>query len=186
MASGRERKTRSRRWKAGSENMFTGLADPALWVAVAFFGFIAIIIYKKVPAMIGQSLDERGERINQEIEQARKLRDEAEEVLTQYQLKLRDAEKEAANIVEMAEREARALAAETEEKLTLALERRTRQAEEKIRRAKMQAIGEVRSVASEISVKAVEKLVHENGPGPGHNDMVMQAINAIPESFSRQ
>jgi F-type H+-transporting ATPase subunit b len=166
--------------------MFTGLTDPSLWVAVAFFGFVAILLYKKVPAMIGQSLDQRAERISREMEQARALREEAEDVLARYQIKLREAEKEASAIIEMAEKEARALARETEEKLTLELERRTRQAEEKINRVKLQAINEVRSMASDVSIAAAGEFIRQNGPGKADDDLISQVIDAIPETFSRK
>ena len=89
------------------------LMTPEFWVAVAFFGFVGLLIYYRVPAMIGKALDDRAEAIRQELDEARRLREEAQELLADYQRKTREAEEEAKAIVEQARREAEALSAET-------------------------------------------------------------------------
>mgnify|MGYP001350309184 CR=1 FL=1 len=84
--------------------------NPAFWVGVSFFGFVGLLIYYKVPGMLGKALDERADRIRQELDEARRLREEAQALLADYQKKRAAAEDEAKAIVEQARREADALA----------------------------------------------------------------------------
>ncbi len=70
--------------------------DATFWATVALVIFLGIMIYVKVPGMITKSLDDRADRIRDELEQARRLREEAQELLAEYQRKRKEAEKEAA------------------------------------------------------------------------------------------
>lgn len=83
-------------------------AEPETWVAVAFLLFVALLLYLKAPAKIAAMLDERSARIAKELAEARKLREEAQALLAEYQGKRAEAEKTAAQIVEQARREAEA------------------------------------------------------------------------------
>jgi F-type H+-transporting ATPase subunit b len=83
--------------------------DSTFWAFIALLLFIALIVYLKVPGMIGRSLDERAENIKKELEEARTLREEAQQLLAEYHRKRKEAEKEAGDIVAAAEREAKAL-----------------------------------------------------------------------------
>ncbi len=132
---------------------------PEFWVAVAFVGFIALLVYYKVPGMITKALDERADAIRTELDEARRLREEAQQLLADYQRKSREAEQEAASIVAQAKREAEALATETRKGLAETLERRTKLAEEKIARAEAQALGEVRSAAVDSAISAAERIL---------------------------
>ena len=111
-------------------------SDPVFWVMIAFFAFFALLVYYKVPGTVGKVLDARAEAIRHELDEARRLRDEAQSLLNDYQRKSRQAEEEAKSIIEQARRESEALAAETRKSLTESVERRTRLADEKIARAK--------------------------------------------------
>ena len=135
------------------------LENPSFWVAVAFFGFVALMLYYKVPAMICKSLDDRADRIRAELDEARRLREEAQALLADYQKKREAAEEEAKAIVEQARREADSLAAETRKSLIETLERRTKLAEDKIARAEAQALADVRSVAVDAAIAAAERIL---------------------------
>ena len=89
------------------------LAMAEFWVAVAFVVFLAILVYYKVPALIAKALDDRAEAIRKELDEARRLREEAQNLLADYQKKHRNVGQEAEAIVEQARREAEALAQET-------------------------------------------------------------------------
>jgi len=162
--------------------MFTGLTDPALWVAVAFFAFAGFLIYKQVPAQAVSALDQRADKIRQELEQAASLREEAEQLLASALQEKREAEKMRKEIIALAEKEAKNLAIETEEKLSQEIKRRTAQTEERINRAKLQAINEIRETASTIAIRAAENLVRKQGADDDR--MIEQAIAAIPATFS--
>ena len=119
--------------------------DPLFWVLVAFVAFLALLLYYKVPAIVAKALDDRADAIRKELDEARKLREEAQSLLSDYQRKAREAETEAQSIIEQAKIEAEALAADSRKALVESLERRSKIAEEKIARAESQAVSEVRS-----------------------------------------
>ena len=95
--------------------------DPAaaeFWVLVTFLIFMGIVFYLGVPALIAKALDKRAEEIKTELDEARRLREEAQQLLADYQRKAREAEEEAKVIVEQAKHEAEALATETKKSLS--------------------------------------------------------------------
>ncbi|PTE09585.1 F0F1 ATP synthase subunit B [Mesorhizobium helmanticense] len=130
-----------------------------LWATVALVIFLAIAIYIKVPGLIAKSLDARAAKISAELEDARRLREEAQQLLGQYQKKRKEAEQEAADIVAAAKREADMLAAEAHKKTEDYVARRTALAEQKIGQAEREAIGEVRASAVDIAVEAARALL---------------------------
>lgn len=132
---------------------------PEFWVAASFVGFILLLIYFKVPSKVAELLDKRAEAIRAELDEARRLREEAQAILADYQRKQKDAEKEAEQIISLAKTEAEALATETRAKLEESLERRTRLAEDKIARAEQQALDDVRNAAIEVAVTAAEQII---------------------------
>jgi F-type H+-transporting ATPase subunit b len=131
------------------------------WVAVAFFIFVGIMIYMKVPGMVTKALDDRAETIRTDLDAARKLREEAQDLLADYQAKQRQAETEAQQIIDDARREAEALKAEGDKALQESLARRARIAEEKIARAEAQAVAEVHAIAVEAATAAAERIVKD-------------------------
>lgn len=154
-------------------------ANPEFWVAVAFFCFVGLMIYYGVPALIGGALDKRAERIRNELDEARRLRAEAQELLADYQRKARAAEDEAKAIIEQAKKEAEAIGAETRLSLKDQLERRTRLAEEKIARAEAQAIAEVRSAAIEKATAVAEKVLGATLAGERQSALVDESIRDL-------
>jgi F-type H+-transporting ATPase subunit b len=154
-------------------------ADPVFWVMIAFFAFIALLIYYKVPGMVGKSLDERAEAIRHELDEARRLRDEAQSLLNDYQRKSRQAEEEAKSILEQAKREGEALAAETRRTLSESVERRTKLAEEKIARAEAQALAEVRASAVDGAISAAEKILKARASGQTASTLIESSIRDL-------
>lgn len=130
-----------------------------LWATVALVIFLGIAIYIKVPGMIAKALDARADKISSELEEARRLREEAQQLLGQYQRKRKEAEQEAAAIVAAAKREADMLAAEAHKKTEDYVARRTALAEQKIGQAEREAIREVRASAVDIAVEAARALL---------------------------
>jgi F-type H+-transporting ATPase subunit b len=149
------------------------------WVAVAFIAFVLILLYYKVPRLIAKSLDDRAESIRKELDEARRLREEAQNLLADYQARHRNVGDEAKAIVEQARHEADAFALESREALKGTLERRTRLAEEKIARAEAQAVDEVRAAAVEMAVTAAERILREKAQGPGGAALIDQGIRDL-------
>ena len=139
--------------------------NPEYWVLVAFLIFVGLLWRAGVPGMIGKSLDGRSQAIRNELDAARRLREEAQALLAEYQKKQRDAETEAKAIVDAAKREAEAMAAETVKTLTEQLQRRTKLAEDKIARAEAQAISEVRATAVDGALAASAKILAAKSVG---------------------
>lgn len=152
------------------------LATPEFWVLVSFILFIGLLVYLKVPAKVAAMLDERAARIARELDEARRLREEAQGLLAEYQRKRRDAEKEAEAIIAQAREEAEAFAVETRQRLSEMLERRVRIAEEKIAQAEVQAVKEVRSAAADLAVAAATRLIAEEVQGETADRLVEASI----------
>jgi F-type H+-transporting ATPase subunit b len=133
--------------------------DATFWALVALVIFIGIIAYMKVPGMIGKSLDDRADRIRAELDEARRLREEAQQLLAEYQRKRTDAEKEAGDIVAAAKREADLLLAEAHTRTEEYVARRAALAELKIGQAEREAVNEVRASAVDIAVEAARALL---------------------------
>jgi F-type H+-transporting ATPase subunit b len=155
------------------------LMKAEFWVGVSFFGFVGLLLWYNVPALIGKALDERADRIRQELDEARRLREEAQELLADYQRKREAAEEEAKAIVEQARREADALTSETRKGLIESLERRSKIAEEKIARAEAQALAEVRSVAVDTAVAAAERVLASKVSAQAGAPLVDQSIRGL-------
>ena len=149
------------------------------WVAVAFVLFIGLGIYLKVPAMLAKLLDERADKIGKELAEAKKLREEAQALLAEYQKKRAEAEKDAANIVAQAKLEAESYSVETRKKLAETIERRTKQAAQKIAQAEAAAIKEVRTTATEAAIAAASKLVGEAVQGTKGVKLIDESIAAV-------
>jgi F-type H+-transporting ATPase subunit b len=155
------------------------LQTAEFWVAVAFFVFIGILLYYRVPGIMNRMLDERAEDIRRELDSARRLRDEAQQLLADYRKKQSQADEEARAILELAQCEAESLAKETRESLADTVERRTRLAEDKIARAEAQAVAEVRSAAVDVAVAAAERIVRDKTAGPAGTELIDKAITEL-------
>jgi F-type H+-transporting ATPase subunit b len=155
------------------------LASPELWVLVSFVLFLALLVYYKIPDKVVKALDNRADRIRTELEEARRLREEAQSILADYQRKRRDAEKEAEDIIAMARREAQFYAEESRKALNESLQRRVRLAEEKISRAEEQAVQDIRSQSADAAVAAAETIVARELKGDSAGDLVTKGIREV-------
>ena len=150
-------------------------SDPEFWVAVAFVIFMAVLL-KAAWGKITAGLDARAERIKTEIDEARRLREEAQALLATYQRKQREAMAEADDIVAAARDEATRLKAEAAKALEDTVTRRTQQAMDKIARAEAQALQDVRNAAADVAVAAAEKLIQSNLDSQKAQALVDQTI----------
>lgn len=160
------------------------LSTPEFWVAASFVGFVLLILYFKVPGQVAAALDKRAEEIRAELDQAKKLHEEARAMLAEYERKQRDAEKEAHSIVEQAQQEAEALAAETRENLKVTLERRARIAEDKIARAEEQALNEVRASAVSVAIAAAEQIIDKKMTPAASKKLVDESIKSLKSKLN--
>ena len=156
------------------------LRDPEFWVAVAAVIFIAVVWKPARKALIG-SLDERAARIRGELDEARRLRDEAEQLLAQYRRQQQQAEAEALAIITRAEEEARRVAAQAARDLDQALARRQTLAEERIAQAEAKVLGEIRAVAVDVAVGAAREVITAQLDERRGATLLDAAIAALPQ-----
>jgi F-type H+-transporting ATPase subunit b len=155
------------------------LHEAEFWVLLGFLVFLGLMGYVGVHKKITQSLDERANRIRAELDEARKLREEAAQLLADYQRKRHEAEGEAAGIIEGAKAEAERMATEAKAKVEEFVERRTKMAETKIAQAEAQAAAEVRGAAAEAAVAAAEKILAQEAKGKLADDLVAKGIEDV-------
>lgn len=153
--------------------------DATFFALVALIIFLAIAAYAGAFKKMGAGLDSRAGRIRKELEHATQLRKDAEALLAEYKQKRLDAEKEAASIISAAKADAGEYAAETRRKLTETLERRSRQAEQKIAQAEAAAIKEVRNAATDLAIAASHHLAAEAARGSRGAELIAQSISAV-------
>jgi F-type H+-transporting ATPase subunit b len=161
---------------AGSGGM---LSTPDFWVGASFVLFLLFLVYYGVPGMIGKALDDRADAIRKELDEARRLREEAQSLLADYQRKAREAEAEAEKIVEQARRDAEAMAAEARQSLHETVARRAKQAEDKIARAEAQAVNDVRGAAVESAIAAAERVIKTRVAGSQADQLVDASIQDL-------
>jgi F-type H+-transporting ATPase subunit b len=133
--------------------------DSSFFALVALVLFFALLTYLKVPGMMAKALDERADKIRDELAEAKRLREEAQHLLAEYQRKRKEAEAEAAAIVAAAEREAAALTAEAKQKTEEFVARRNALSEQKIKQAETEAVNAVRAAAVDLAIAAAEKVL---------------------------
>lgn len=162
--------------------MFALLLDPFtadFWVLVSFLLFFAVLFYFGVPKLITGALDDRADKIRSELDDARRLREEAQQLLADYQRKAREADEEAKIIIDQAKREAEALAEETRKATAESLERRTKLAEDKIARAETQAVQDVRRTAVNAAIEAAETILRDKVSGNTADKLIDDALSDL-------
>jgi len=158
--------------------MESTLNDPTFWVAVSFFIAIAIA-WKPLSKMILGGLDARSQKIADELDEARRLREEAQELLASYERKQREAEKEAEGIVAQAREEAERLQRRAAEDLEQQVARRRQMALDRIGQAEADAVRDVRSAAVDLALKATRKLLDEKIGDAEQSKLIDDAIGEI-------
>lgn len=153
--------------------------DASFWALVGLVLFLALITYLKVPGMVTKGLDARADKVRDELEEARRLREEAQAVLADFRRKTQNADEEADAILSQAKAEAERMTEEAEEALEEMITRRTAAAEMRIAQAEAQALGEVRSKATDIAIAASEKLLADQASGKVAADLIDSAISDV-------
>jgi F-type H+-transporting ATPase subunit b len=153
--------------------------DPEVWVAIAFIAFVALIVYLKVPGKVTGALDSRSDAIARELEEARKLRAEAEAVLADYKRRAENTEAEAAAILAQAEREAASYAKEARAAFDETIARRLSMAEQKIKLEEEKARKQIRAQAAELAVAAAEHLIEQKVTGQIAENMITASLDRI-------
>jgi F-type H+-transporting ATPase subunit b len=160
------------------------LMEAETWVAVAFLLLLGIFGYFGVHRTILGALDHRRDRIQKELDDARRLKEEAVKLVAEYRARRESAEREAQEIVESAKAEAERIAVEAKAKMEDFVVRRTKSAENKIAQAEMQAVAEVRAAAADAAVTAASSVLSQTVKGQVAEGLLDQGIKDVREKLN--
>ncbi|MCX7566740.1 F0F1 ATP synthase subunit B [Sulfitobacter sp. F26169L] len=158
---------------------FFSLGNTDFVVLLAFLLFIAVLFYFKVPSLIGKMLDGRAEGIKTELEEARKLREDAQTLLASYERKQKEVHEQADRIVAAAKDEAAAAGEQARADLAVSVERRLAAAEEQIGSAEAAAIKEVRDQAIVIAIAASREIIGKQMTAAEANKLIDEGIAQV-------
>ena len=158
---------------------FFSLANTDFIVLISFLVFIGVLIYFKVPGMIGGMLDKRAEGIQADLDEARALREEAQTLLASFERKQREVQEQADRIVAQAKESASEAAAQAKVDLEKSIERRLQTAQDQIASAESAAVKQVRDEAARIAVAAAGDVAAKQMSDAKANALVDDAIKAV-------
>jgi F-type H+-transporting ATPase subunit b len=158
--------------------------DPETWVAIAFVILMGAFAWLGVHRTMFTALDHRAERIRAELDDARRLKDEAAKVLAEYKARRASAEREAEEIVTNAKAEAERIAADAKTKMEDFVTRRTKTAESKIALAEAQAVADVRAAAVEAAVTAATTILSQSVKGQVADDLLAKGIAEVRQKLN--
>jgi F-type H+-transporting ATPase subunit b len=160
------------------------MPEAEAWVAIAFVIFLGILVYFGAHRRIADSLDQRQTRIKAELDEARRLREEAQALLAEFERKGREAEGEAAASIAGATAEAERLAVEAKARMEDFVARRTKMAEAKIAQAEAQALADVRWAGADAAAAAAEKILANTAKGKLAEDLLTKGIEDVRNKFN--
>ena len=153
--------------------------EPETWVAIAFIILMALFAYLGIHRTVLKALDHRGERIKAELDEARRLKNEAAKLLAEYRTRRASAEREAEEIISNAKADAERIATEAKAKMEDFVTRRTRTAESKITLAEAQALADVRAAAADAAVTAASTILSQSVKGSVADDLLAKGIAEV-------
>ena len=148
-------------------------------VIIAFLIFVGFLVYIKVPGLLAKKLDERADGIKSELDEARKLREEAQELLASYERKQKEAQGQADRIVAHAKEEAAEAAEQARADLQKSIERRLKAAEEQIASAEARAVKDVRDRAISVATAAAREVIAKQMTATSANKLIDNAIGDV-------
>ena len=160
---------------------FFSLGNTDFIVLISFLLFIGVLVYLKVPQLLGGMLDKRADAIRAELDEAKALREEAQTVLAGYERKQREVAEHSVRIVEHAKEEARLAAIQAKEDLQLAMARRLQAAEDQIASAQAKAVRDVRDQAIQVAVAASREVIAKQMSAAQGNKLIDDAIDVVGE-----
>ncbi|MEM9343269.1 MAG: F0F1 ATP synthase subunit B [Pseudomonadota bacterium] len=168
---------------AASDKPFFSLANTDFIVLISFILFIGVLVYFKVPGIVTGALDKRAETIKSELDEARRLREEAQSLLASYERKAREVEEQAAKIVDHAKLEAEEAADAAKAEIAATIERRLQGAKDRIASAEAAAIRDVKNRAAEVAVAAASDVIRGQMTDAERGRLVDDAIGTVKQKL---
>ena len=158
---------------------FFSLTNTNFVVLIAFLLFVAVLLYLKVPSLLGGMLDKRADGIQSELDEARALREEAQTLLASYERKQKEVQEQADRIVAHAKEEAAEAAEQAKADLKVSIARRLQAAEDQIASAETSAVKEVRDKAVTIAVAAAKDVIAKQMTAESGDKLIDAAIGEV-------
>lgn len=158
---------------------FVSLGNTNFIVLISFLIFVGVLMYLKVPGMLGKKLDERAEGIQAELDEARSLREEAQTLLASYERKQKEVQEQADRIVAHAKEEAAVAAEDAKADLRDSIARRLQSAEDQIGSAEARAVREVRDQAVAIAIAAAKDVIAKQMSAAEGNKLIEDSISEV-------
>ena len=133
--------------------------DATFWVMISFFAFIGLLIYFKIPQKIKAVLDENINNIKKQIDEADRLKEDAKNILTEYEKKISNSKDEVKQMISTASENAEKNVIKTNQDFYNLMEARKKNAEERVKQLKSQALKDIKNASVKIAIEAVEKLM---------------------------
>jgi F-type H+-transporting ATPase subunit b len=166
----------------GGEPFFT-LYNTEFVVMIAFLAFIGVLVWLKVPGKLGEMLDRRAGQIRNELDEARKLREEAQAVLASYERKQKEAAEQVERIIHTARDEAQAAADKAKADLKVSIARRLASAEDQIASAQAAAVRDVRDRAVQIATQVAGEILSKGMTAQRGNALIDDAIETVEKKL---
>ncbi len=160
------------------------LQDAHNWIYLGLLVFIVILWRAKVPGLLAKTLDDAGARVQAQLDEARRLREEAEALLADIKIRRHQSEAVAAELMAAAEAEAERLRAEAAVQLEEDIRRRAALAERKIAQAEAQAASEVKAAAAELAAQATEAVLAARVSGAANDPLIDASLPSLARRFS--
>ena len=168
---------------AAGDKPFFSLANTDFVVSIAFLVFIGILLYFKVPALVGGMLDKRADSIKSELDEAKALREEAQSLLASYERKQKEVQEQSARIVAAAKEEATNAATAAKEDIAKSIPRRLAAAEEQIANAEASAVQEVRDQAIAVAIGAAKDVIAKQMDAKSAGAMIDDSIATVADKL---
>ena len=135
------------------------MIDATFWVMISFFVFMGLLVYFKIPQKIKTTLEENINNIKNQINEADKLKEDAKNILTEHEKKISNSKAEVKHMLAKANEEAEKNVIKTNEDFHNLMETRKKNAEERIKQIKNQAMKDIKNTSVKIAIESVEKLI---------------------------
>ena len=135
------------------------ILDATFWVTISFFIFLGILIYFKIPQKIKNLLDQNILTIRNQINEAEKLKEDAKNILIEHEKKISNSKNEVKEMINKANEEAEKNVIRTNEEFHSLMDSRKKNADERIRQLKNQALKDIKNASVKIAIESVEKLI---------------------------
>tara|TARA_B100000579_G_scaffold288419_1_gene239292 strand:+ start:85 stop:579 length:495 start_codon:yes stop_codon:yes gene_type:complete len=135
------------------------MIDASFWVAISFFIFLGILIYFRVPQKVKNVLNENILNIRNQISEAEKLKEEAKNILSEQEKKISNSKAEVKSMIDKANEDSEKNIIKTNEEFHILMDNRKKNAEERIKQMKNQAVKDIKNASIKIAIESVEKLL---------------------------